>query len=432
MSDAEVAPLTRVDGVVQVPGDKSISHRALILGVLARGRSYIGNLSPAADVEATAEVLRQCGGAVRPFGDGRVSMDGAGPGAGLATPAGILDCSNSGTTMRLIAGVLAGSEISATLDGDGSLRRRPMERVAMPLRAMGADVVTTAGTPPLQVTGARTPRGLEHRLEVASAQVKSAILLAGLTADGRTTVVEPAPTRDHTERLLRGCGVDVVVEGTRVTLTPGALQPFGIRVPGDISSAAFLFALVAARPGWRIRCTGVGLNPGRTGILDVLEAMGADVVVEDAAVEPGTEPHGDVAVSGAPLRGVAIEAALVPRCIDEIPAIAVLASQADGVTTIRGAAELRVKESDRITEVVTGLRALGVAVEEFPDGLTIEGPCRLRAARLDSRGDHRLAMAWAVAGSLVPAGGGDTVVAGADAVAVSYPGFFADLARLGG
>jgi 3-phosphoshikimate 1-carboxyvinyltransferase len=422
----------RIDGVVEVPGDKSISHRALILGVLARGRSYIGNLSPSADVEATAEVLRQCGGAVRPFGDGRVSLDGAGPGAGLTTPSGILDCANSGTTMRLVAGVLAGSDVTATLDGDGSLRRRPMERVAAPLRAMGAGVVTTAGTAPMEVTGVRTPRGLEHRLDVASAQVKSAILLAGLTADGRTTVVEPVATRDHTERLLRACGIEVAIEGTRVTLAPGALRPFGIRVPGDISAAAFLFALVASRPGWRIRCTGVGLNPGRTGVLDVLTAMGADVEVEEATVEPGTEPHGDVVVSGTALHAVAVEAPLVPRCIDEIPAIAVLASQADGVTTIRGAEELRVKESDRIAEVAIGLRALGVAVEEYPDGLAIEGPCRLRAAPLDSRGDHRLAMAWAIAGALVPVGGGDTVVAGAEAVAVSYPGFFGDLAGLSG
>ena len=426
-----VSPLDTVDGVVVVPGDKSISHRALILGVLARGRSYIGNLSPAADVEATAAALRRCGGAVRPFGDGRVSLDGAGRGSGLTAPEGALDCANSGTTMRLLAGVFAGSSLAATLDGDGSLRRRPMERVAAPLREMGAEVTTEAGRPPMRVRGAGTPSAGEHRLKVASAQVKSAILLAGLTADGPTTVVEPLHTRDHTERMLRACGVQVVVDGLRVTVNPGDLQPFGIRVPGDISSAAFLLALVAGRPGWRVRCPDLGLNPGRTGMLDVLIAMGAEIVVDGAAAAASdVEPSGTVQVRGASLRATTIDGALVPRCIDEIPAIAVLATQAEGTTTIRGAGELRVKESDRIAALVTGLRALGASVEEHPDGMTIDGPCRLRAARLGSGGDHRLAMAWAIAGCLVPGGGGDTIVDGADAVDVSYPGFFTALRSL--
>jgi 3-phosphoshikimate 1-carboxyvinyltransferase len=419
-----------VDGTVQVPGDKSISHRALILGALIRGRSYVGNLSPAADVAATAEVLRACGGAVRPFGAGRVSLDGAGPGRTLSTPAAPLDCANSGTTMRLVAGVLAGHDLTAILDGDESLRRRPMERVAKPLRAMGAEVSTTEGRPPLVVVGTPSPAGREHRLEVASAQVKSAILLAGLNADGPTVVHEPLPTRDHTERMLRACGADLTADGAAITLRPTALDPFGIRVPGDISSAAFFMVLAAARPGWRVRCRGVGLNPGRTGILDLLVAMGATCEVEEGTMAGDAEPHGHVAVAGAPLRGVTVEPAMVPRCIDELPAIAVLATQAEGRTEIRGAAELRAKESDRLGAMVAGLRALGATVEELDDGMVIDGPVVLRPARLDAAGDHRLAMAWAVAAMLTPPGAGDSVIDGAACVAVSYPAFFEDVAVL--
>jgi 3-phosphoshikimate 1-carboxyvinyltransferase len=430
MTARRVGGATRVDGSVQVPGDKSISHRALILGALVRGRSYIGNLSPAADVAATAEVLRACGGAVRPFGAGRVSLDGAGPGRTLRTPDGVLDCANSGTTMRLMAGVLAAHDLTATLDGDASLGRRPMERVARPLRAIGADIATTEGHAPLRVVGTATPRGLEHRLEVASAQVKSAILLAGLDADGATVVHEPLPTRDHTERLLRACGADLTADGAAITLRPAPLDPFGLRVPGDISSAAFFIALAAAHRGWRVRCTGVGLNPGRTGILDVLTAMGAACQVEAGADAADAEPHGDIEVSGAPLHGVVVEPAMVPRCIDELPAIAVVATQAEGRTEIRGAGELRAKESDRLAAMVTGLRALGATVEELDDGMVIDGPVVLRPARLDAAGDHRLAMAWAIAAMLTPPGAGDCVIDGADCVAVSYPTFFDDIAAL--
>ena len=427
VADRRIAGVSRVGGVLRVPGDKSISHRALILGALIRGRSYVGNLSPAADVAATAAVLRSCGGAVRPFGDGRVSLDGAGPGRSLVAPAGTLDCANSGTTMRLMAGVLAAHDLTATLDGDESLRRRPMERVAAPLRAMGARVTTAGGRPPVTVTGTATPAGVEHRLEVASAQVKSAILLAALEADGATVVHEPLPTRDHTERLLRGCGADLSADGEAVTLRPAPLDPFGLTVPGDISSAAFFLALAAARPGWRVRCSGVGLNPGRTGVLEVLAAMGASVEVEEGAMAGEVEPQGEVTVIGEPLHGVSIPPSMVPRCIDELPAIAVLATQAEGRTEIRGAAELRAKESDRLSALVVGLRALGVAVEELPDGIVIDGPTRLHPARLEAGGDHRLAMAWTVAALLTPPEAGESTIAGAGCVEVSYPAFFEDL-----
>ncbi len=430
MSERRAQSASAVDGEVRVPGDKSISHRALILGALIRGRSYVGNVSPAADVAATARVLQGCGGAVRPFGDGRVSLDGAGPGISLRAPEHPLDCANSGTTMRLMAGVLAAHDGVATLTGDASLQRRPMERVAAPLRAMGAEVSTDAGHAPVRVRGTRSIRGVEHRLAVASAQVKSAILLAGLSAQGATVVHEPLPTRDHTERLLRACGADLDADGAAVTLRPSHLEPFGLRVPGDISAAAFFMVLAAARVGWRVRCVGVGLNPGRTGILEVLAAMGARVEVEEGPAAAGVEPQGDVVVSGAPLHGVIVEAAIVPRCIDELPVIAVAATQAEGRTEFRGAAELRHKETDRIAAIVDGLRALGANAEETADGLVVDGPVHLRPARLDSGGDHRLAMAWAIAAGLVPSGAGDCVIAGSDAVAVSYPEFFEDLEAL--
>ncbi len=431
MTMRHVAPAERVDGEVTVPGDKSISHRALILGALAVGRSYVGNLSPAADVESTASCLRACGGAVRPFGDGRASLDGAGMGRTLRSPDGVLDCGNSGTTMRLLTGVLAGHDCNATLDGDGSLRKRPMARVADPLRRMGATIDTGYdGRPPLNVSGRALLRPIEYIVPVASAQLKSAVLLAGLSADGPTTVVEPAATRDHTERMLRMCGVDVSVGAGRITLNPAPLQPFGMRVPGDLSSAAFFLALAAARRGWRVTCPNVTLNPGRTGILDALRAMGATITVEEGEAAGGVEPAGVVTVEGGELQATVIDGDLVPRCIDEIPVLAVLATQAHGVTRIRDAEELRVKESDRIALVAEGLLAMGADVEELPDGLVITGPTRLQPAAVDSHGDHRLAMAWGVAGSLAVAGAGVTVIDGAEAVAVSYPTFFDDLAQL--
>jgi len=431
VTQERVSPAVRVDGQVTVPGDKSISHRALILGALARGRTYIGNASPAADVLSTAACLRACGVWVRDFPPARYALDGAGAGVSLNSPDGDLDCGNSGTTMRLLAGVLAGSACAATLDGDTSLRRRPMMRVVNPLRAMGADIdASPDGTAPLRVRGRRVLEGVTWRSPVPSAQVKSAILLAGLSGNRPTTVIEPVPTRDHTERLLTMCGADVFSSGLEVTVHPGQLAPFGLRVPGDLSSAAFFLALAASRPGWRVRCPGVGVNPGRTGILSVLEAMGAVVSLDDRDPAGGVEPVADVEVRGMRLHGVTISGALTVRSIDELPIIAVLASQAEGITEIRDAGELRNKETDRIAMLETGLRLLGVPCESTPDTLTVEGPVRLRSARLDAAGDHRFAMAWAIAGALVPSGGGDTVIDGAGAAVVSYPGFFTDLATL--
>jgi 3-phosphoshikimate 1-carboxyvinyltransferase len=403
-----------------------------MLAALARGRSYLGNLSPAEDVGRTLECLRACGAALREFGAGRMIGEGAGPGRSLQSPAAALGCGNSGTTMRLLAGVLAGHDVDATLDGDASLRRRPMERVAEPLSRMGANVTTgEGGTPPVRVRGCNRLRPVEYATPVASAQLKSAVLLAGLSAEGATVVIEPAPSRDHTERLLRLCGLHVEVDGSRTTLHPGDLQPFGLRIPGDLSSAAFFLALAASRPGSEVRCPGVTLNPGRTGFLDVLATMGADLEIEqEPAGEDACEPVGSVVARGGALRAVRIEGALVPRLIDELPVLAVLATQARGVTAIRDAAELRVKEADRITLLAARLRALGAEVDEHPDGLDIFGPRRLHAAHLDAAGDHRLAMAWAVGASLVEPRGGSSLLEDAGACAVSYPSFFEDLARL--
>jgi 3-phosphoshikimate 1-carboxyvinyltransferase len=428
-TERRVRAASRVDGEVRVGGDKSISHRALIIGALARGRSYIGNLSPAADVASTARCLSACGVWVRPFGAGRVSVEGSGPGRSLSRPDTGLDCENSGTTMRLLAGVLAGHAFETTLDGDDSLRKRPMRRVAEPLRAMGAELTTSdAGTAPLRVSGSTHLRGIDWTMQVPSAQVKSAVLLAALGAESPTTLFEPAPSRDHTERLLRHCGVEVTAHDGRVGVVPATPQPFGLRIPGDLSSAAFFLALAAARTGWRVRCRGVGLNPGRTGVLDVLRAMRAEVEV-DAVGGEGPEPLGDLAVSGNDLVATTLAGELVVRCIDEIPVIAVLATQAEGTTLIRDAAELRTKESDRISLLASGLRRLGAECETFDDGLAIRGPVRLRGARVDAGGDHRLAMAFAVAGALAY-DASETVIAGAQSAAVSNPSFFEELSRL--
>ena len=426
-----LSPALGLSGEVRPGGDKSISHRALILGALARGRSYISDLSPADDVRRTASCLSACGGSLRVLDDGRVSIDGAGPGQSLSSPQGRLDCGNSGSTARMLAGVIAGHDMTAVLDGDRSLRGRPMRRIAAPLRQMGATVLTTGDSLPMTIDGHVPLRGIDFESEVASAQVKTAVLLAGLSADSPTSVTEPMASRDHTERMLRMCGANVTADGLRVTVHPGALEPFGMRIPQDLSSAAFFLCLAAAREGWSVRAPGVSLNPGRVGVLEVLRSMGAAVEVVDGEPAGGVEPVGDVVVTGGPLRSALVGGSLVPRCIDEIPVIAVLATQAEGTTVIRDASELRVKESDRIGSLAAGLRAMGARIEISPDGMLIDGPVHLHPANVDAAGDHRLAMAFAVAASLA-IGKGATRIAGAESISVSYPAFAADLARLVG
>jgi 3-phosphoshikimate 1-carboxyvinyltransferase len=422
-----IEPAKRVTGELRVPGDKSISHRALILAALAQGKSVIKGLPDGEDVRATVACLRGLGARVR-RGPDAAEIDGAGL-ESFATPHGILDCANSGTTMRLLLGVLAGSSLSATLDGDASLRHRPMARVIDPLQSMGARIASHAGRAPLAVTGTKL-QGRRHTLPIPSAQVKSAILLAGLSANGPTTVVEPIATRDHTERLLRAMGTDVALVERSVVIRPShqPLRPLELSVPGDFSSAAFWMAAAALRPGWSVVVRDVGLNPTRTAFLRVLASMGAEITV-DGPIDAEIEPRGTVTVTGGALRAMALRGSDVGSAIDEIPVLLAIATQAEGVTTIDGAGELRVKESDRIATMADGLRRMGAVVDERPDGVSIHGPARLRGATVESHGDHRIAMALAVAGLTASS---PTRIEGADCVAVSYPNFFADLRQLSG
>jgi 3-phosphoshikimate 1-carboxyvinyltransferase len=419
-----VQAAARVAGELTVPGDKSIAHRALMLAALGEGESWVHGIPEGEDVLATVACLRSLGAKLQRSGStARIRGEGL---RSFATPHGQLDCANSGTTMRLLIGLLAGSAVSATLDGDASLRRRPMDRVIEPLRTMGAKIESSDGRAPLAVTGASL-QGRRFVLPVPSAQVKSALLLAGLSANGPTTVVEPVRTRDHTERLLRAMGTDVgpTPEGIVIRPSHQPLRPIELSVPGDFSSAAFWMAAAALRPDWSVIIGDVGLNPTRTAFLTLLRSMGADVKVEEPTAD--IEPCGQVTVTGHGLRAIVLGAADVAAAIDEIPALLVLATQAEGVTTIDGAGELRVKESDRIATMAEGLRRMGAVVEERPDGVTVQGPAALHGATVESHGDHRVAMALAVA-ALVASG--PTTIEAADCVAVSYPNFFEQLQEL--
>lgn len=419
-------------GVVRPPGDKSISHRALLFGAIAEGTTTITGILDSADVRSSAGCLAALGRPARGEWTGTLTIEG-GP---LAAPTGPLDCGNSGTTLRLLTGLLAGWPLEATLVGDASLSRRPMERVAAPLRAMGASVeLAPGGTAPVRVRGGAL-RGQTHATPIASAQVKSAVLLAGLRAQGTTRLREPARSRDHTERLLRAMGVRLEEEGGVLTLEGGQrLRARAIDVPADPSSAAFLLVAGLLAPGSDVRCIGVGLNPTRTGILDALAAFGAQVEVEVTSAmdagEDAVEPSGTVrAVAPRGLRGVELGGELVLRAIDEVPILGVLAAFAAGRTTIRDAAELRVKESDRLAVLARGLRRLGVTVEERPDGLVVEGdPERTLAGgvTLETESDHRLAMAFGVAALRAAS---PPAIEDPACVEVSYRPFWSDLARL--
>lgn len=381
-----------------MPGDKSISHRALFCGALARGVTHVTGWLPAEDCVASKAAAEALGATVDWDGGNALTIHGTG-GFHAAAPLTV-DCGNSGTGMRLLLGIIAGQAVPhpITVTGDASLSRRPMERILEPLRAMGAVAESTGGHAPVVVRGASL-RAATYESPMASAQVKSAILFAGLRAAGTTTVVEPVPTRDHTERMLRAFGVPVDQDGPTVRITgPAELTATDITVPGDISSAAFFLCAAAGRPGWRLTVTNCGCNRTRTGVLDVLEAMGCTIEgrVDDDGVG---EPMAAVTVTGPPdLRATEIDGALIPRLIDELPMLAVLATQAYGQTVIRDAAELRVKESDRITAVVDALAACGVTVQGTDDGFIIDGPQPVRGGDVDTHGDHRLAMSMAVAG----------------------------------
>jgi 3-phosphoshikimate 1-carboxyvinyltransferase len=418
MTEFVVEPGAAVAGVVRVPGDKSISHRALMLGAVASGRTHVRGFLEGEDCLATLEAVRRLGVVVERPSPGEVIVDGVGL-RGLRAPDGVLDMGNAGTAMRLFMGLLSAQAFDSELVGDRSLSARPMERAAAPLRAMGAGVETRQGRPPVHIRGGQSLRGIRYAMPVASAQVKSAVLLAGLYAEGETTVVEPAVTRDHTERMLQAFGVEVAARGGTASLrAPARLEPTSIEVPGDFSSAAFLIvaACIGARAPFVIE--GVGVNPTRTGLLEMLALMGADLRLFNHR-SAGAEPVADVEIRPARLTGVRVPERLVPLAIDELPAFFIAAACAEGETVVTGAAELRVKESDRIAAMARGLEAVGVRHEVLPDGLRIEGG-PIGGGNVDSEGDHRVAMSFAVAGLRASA---PIVIRDVANVATSFPGF---------
>jgi len=416
-----------VTGRIRVPGDKSISHRSIMLGSLAKGTTEVEGFLEGEDALATLQAFRDMGVVIEGPHHGRLTIHGVGL-RGLKAPPGPIYLGNSGTSMRLLSGLLAAQDFDSTLTGDASLSRRPMSRVAEPLRAMGAVIETAAeGRPPITIRGHKTLKGLTYEMPVASAQVKSCLLLAGLYAQGVTTVIEPAPTRDHTERMLRGFGYPVSVDGARVALESGlGLQAAKIEVPADISSAAFFLVAASIAPGSDLLLEGVGVNPTRTGIIDILRLMGGDITLENQR-EAGGEPVADLRVRAAPLQGIEIPAALVPLAIDEFPALFIAAACAQGRTVLRGAEELRVKESDRIQVMADGLLALGVSVEPTPDGIIIDGS-QIGGGVVNARGDHRIAMAFSIAALRANA---PIQIHDCANVATSFPNFLALCAQVG-
>jgi 3-phosphoshikimate 1-carboxyvinyltransferase len=427
LSSVVVEPVPRLVGHVAVPGDKSISHRAILIGAICDGETRINGFGRSADTEATITAVRALGVDVYEHGAETLRVFGRGL-RGVSSPDCPIDCANAGTLVRLIAGILAGQAGETfELTGDESLSRRPMDRVAEPLRRMGALFETTDGHLPMGIMG-HPLRGIDYALPVASAQVKSAVLLAGLYADGETTVVEPAPTRDHTERMLAAAGANVTVRPTSVTVRPAERLSLGdVEVPGDFSSAAPFVVAATLVPGSELHLHGVNLNPRRTGLLDILERMGAKVTTYNRR-SIGGEPGGDLEIQSAPLVGTTVGSAEVPLAIDELPLFALAAACARGESVLRGAEELRAKETDRIDATVDGLRAIGVRARATEDGFLITGvPARLRGGRVESRGDHRVAMLGAVAGLASREG---VRVGDADAVSVSFPGFYDVVERL--
>lgn len=415
----------KIFGMMTVPGDKSISHRAVMLAAISKGKSIIEGLSDGQDCLSTINCFRALGIDIIPKGQ-RLEIAGKGL-YGLQEPLEILDAGNSGTTMRLLSGILAGQNFLSIITGDQSLRQRPMARVALPLKQMGAHVDgRLAGKyAPLVIRGG-TLQGITWQTPVASAQIKSAILLAGLYATDKTTVQEPILSRDHTERMLAHFGMPVERRGTAVTVSSGILEGQYLKVPGDISSAAFFIVAAAAQPGSQLVIKNVGLNPTRTGIIDVLRQMGADIKIDNHS-SSGSEESGDIIIQGAILHGTEVNPEIIPRLIDEIPVLAVAAALAQGVTRIKGAAELKVKESNRLAAIASELRKMGVKICELPDGLEIEGPNNLRGTAVNSYQDHRIAMAMAICGLFAQ---GETTIADSACIDISFPGFYSLLRQI--
>jgi 3-phosphoshikimate 1-carboxyvinyltransferase len=422
-----VRPGGPLRGTLAVPGDKSVSHRAVMLGAIAEGQTHISGFLDGEDTNATVAAFRELGVRIERPSATEVVVQGVGL-RGLRAPERPLDLGNSGTSTRLLAGILSGQDFESTLTGDESLSKRPMRRVTEPLGQMGARIeCTPAGTLPMCIRGGSKLRGIDYALPVASAQLKSALLLAGLYAEGRTCVTEPAITRDHTERMLAWFGCPVESADRRICIEGQPLRGRAVQVPGDISSAAFFMVAASLVPGSELTLTGVGINPTRSAVIDILNAMGAELEIGDPREVAG-EPVADIRVRQRPLRGVRIPPALVPVAIDEFPAILVAAAFAEGETVLTDAAELRVKESDRIQSMADGLTVLGVRNETRSDGITVTGG-RPRGGTVDSRGDHRIAMAFAVAGL---AASGPVRVRDCANVDTSFPGFPATLQSVGG
>ncbi|HDS1551320.1 MULTISPECIES: 3-phosphoshikimate 1-carboxyvinyltransferase [Stenotrophomonas maltophilia group] len=409
-----------LQGSLTIPGDKSVSHRSVMFAALADGTSHIEGFLEGEDTRATARIFSQLGVRIETPSPSQRVVHGVGI-DGLKAPDAPLDCGNAGTGMRLLAGLLAGQSFDCTLIGDESLSGRPMRRVTGPLSLMGARIDTQDdGTPPLHVHGGQALHGIDFASPVASAQVKSAVLLAGLYAQGETCVTEPHPTRDYTERMLSAFGVDIAFSPGKARLRGGQrLRATDIVVPADFSSAAFYLVAASIIPGSELRLKQVGLNPRRTGLLHALRLMGADITEENPA-EQGGEPVADLVVRYAPLKGARIPETLVPDMIDEFPALFVAAAAAEGQTVVSGAAELRVKESDRLAAMATGLRALGMQVDETEDGATLHGGVRLGSGTIESHGDHRIAMAFAIAGQISD---GEVRINDIANVATSFPDF---------
>ncbi|MFA5839626.1 MAG: 3-phosphoshikimate 1-carboxyvinyltransferase [Candidatus Margulisiibacteriota bacterium] len=442
MKNIIIKPTNKTSGEITVPGDKSISHRAIMLGALAKGETTITGFLSGADCLATMGCFREMGieismtnDKLKMSNDGKVIIKGKGL-SGLKEPKGTLDVGNSGTTIRLMMGILAAQPFVSNISGDASIQRRPMLRVAKPLREMGGEIEQKVESgkliienrngevyPPLRIIGNKL-KGINYKLPVASAQVKSAILLAGLFAEGETSVIEKNPSRDHTERMLSYLGAKIRITNYELRITSGELYGSHIDIPGDISSAAFFIVAALLTPNSELLIRNVGLNPTRTGILDVLHRMGANIEVLNERIIC-EEPRGDVLVrsqkSGAgSLKAIKISGEIIPRIIDEIPIIALAATQAEGITEIVGAKELRVKESDRIKTICSELRKMGANITELEDGLVIEGPTKLYGAKINSYGDHRIAMMGAVAGLIAE---GETEIENTECTETSFPGF---------
>jgi 3-phosphoshikimate 1-carboxyvinyltransferase len=419
--DYRVTPGGVVSGTLRIPGDKSISHRSIMLGSLAEGITEVTGFLEGEDSLATLQAFRDMGVVIEGPSDGRVVIHGVGLN-GLKAPAGPLYLGNSGTSMRLLSGLLAGQSFDVMLTGDESLSKRPMERVAVPLRQMGAVIETEeGGRPPLRIKGGQSLKGINYHLPMASAQVKSCVLLAGLYADGSTSTTEPAPTRDHTERMLSGFGYSVRRTGAVAELCGGGeLLATSIDVPADISSATFYMVAAAIAPGSDLTLPHVGINPTRTGVINILQMMGADIELLNQT-EVGGEPVADIRVRYAPLKGIDIPREQVPLAIDEFPALFVAAACAEGQTVLSGAEELRVKESDRIQAMADGLQTLGVDVQPTPDGIIIQGGA-IGGGVVDSEDDHRIAMSFAIAGLRAK---DSILIKNCNNVATSFPGFVA-------